>query len=145
MDYRRKLNELGLKATPCRKAILQRLAQEGEPMAHCDLESDPELAPFDRVTLYRNLKAMEERKMIHRILGIDGVWRYCIHDEGIVGCPGNHAHLICIECGRMVCLKDQPIPNISLPEGWTIKGKQLLGYGICDECNSKKAKDHEED
>lgn len=114
---------------------------EGRPIPHSELEKRDKLKGFNRVTLYRTLETLENKKLVHSILGIDGVWYYCLHSSEAKGCPGNHAHFICKVCGKMICLKDQPIPEIKVPEGCQILGKQLLAYGICSECNLKKERE----
>ncbi len=141
MDEAKNLRQAGVRATACRVAVLKELLAKEGPMAHRDLEDAPSLRDFDRVTLYRTLSTLEESGLAHRILGTDGAWRYCAHDPNQTGCPGNHAHMECSVCGRMVCLIDQPIPNLKLPEGWSISGKQLVAYGVCPDCSERKEQD----
>jgi Fur family ferric uptake transcriptional regulator/Fur family zinc uptake transcriptional regulator len=39
----------------------------------------------------------------------------------------------------MMCLTDQELPRIQTPEGYTVRGKQLVAYGKCPECAGKES------
>lgn len=135
-----RLRAAGLRPTTSRLAVLSTLRNMAVPATHRMLEDWPGLSGFDRVTLYRTLRLLEARGLVHKVLGTDGVWRYCGHGPGGSGCPGNHVHLICTECGKMICLPDQPIPKVTAPEEWIVAGKQFLAYGICKECQKRSEK-----
>lgn len=93
---------------------------------------------MDRVTIYRTLSTLKEAGIVHSVQGIDGVWRYRAHDPDQGGCPGNHPHFICLSCKTMLCLNGQKLPNVSVPEGFSVTGKRLLVYGLCRECRANK-------
>ena len=93
----------------------------------------PELVGMDAITLYRTLAALEEVRLVHRVFGVDGVWRTCAQPEG-QGCPGNHAHFLCSSCGQMACLLDQPMPRVEAPEGSTIAFRHFVAVGRCAAC-----------
>ena len=133
------LLEHGVRATPLRKTTLSLLFEAGTPLSLKTLSDRFPGKQPDRVSLYRTLSLLELKGIIHKVLGADSVWRYCAHRPGKAGCPGNHAHFVCLACGEMLCLQDQPIPVLHLPEGYTIKGKQLLAYGLCPRCSGSPA------
>ncbi len=124
-----------IRPTPLRRAILEVLLEAGMPLswkeAFVRLRRKTEA---DKVSLYRNLDLFERKGLVHKILGSDGAWRYCARQADENRCPGNHAHFLCLGCGKMVCLEDQPIPTVILPDGFTVEGKQLLAYGRCASC-----------
>ena len=124
-----------IRSTPLRRAILEVLLEAGMPLSWKEAFFRlSRRTGADKVSLYRNLTLFESKGLIHKILGSDGAWRYCARQAEENRCPGNHAHFICLGCGRMVCLEDQPIPTVTLPEGFTVEGKQLLAYGRCSSC-----------
>ena len=129
----------GLREKDLRAAILGTLLEAGRPVSHNELMADARLGDADRVTVYRNLTILKDADLVHTVQGTDGVWRFCAHDTNIKGCPGGHAHLYCTECKRMICLKDQRIPVVEVPEGFRVEGKQLVVYGICSDCASEIA------
>jgi Fur family ferric uptake transcriptional regulator/Fur family zinc uptake transcriptional regulator len=127
------LRTAGLKSTSARERVLEVLDLLSVPIAHAELSK--QLVELDEVTLYRTLSTLAEARLIHRVYGLDGVWRYCIQPKH-PGCPGNHAHFLCSHCGNMRCLLEQPIPRIDVPAGYEVVGRQLLIHGRCLECRT---------
>lgn len=127
----------GLKKTKIRLEILESLIWESRPLSHAELSSLERLSSLDRVTVYRNLAALQKSGIVHGIMGVDGIWRYCAHDMNQPGCSGNHPHFICLSCKTMICLTGQRLPTVKVPEGYTVSGKRLLVYGYCPACRKK--------
>jgi Fur family ferric uptake transcriptional regulator/Fur family zinc uptake transcriptional regulator len=126
------LRAAGLKITPLRIKVLDYLMSGARPLSHAEIQVM--LPDIDRVTLYRTLSAFVDADIAHQVQGLDGMWRFCAHvREGSV-CPGNHAHFLCLSCGVMICLTDQVMPRIDVPEGCIVNGKQLVVYGKCQNC-----------
>ncbi len=128
----------GLREKELRVQVLGLLLAYGRPVSHNELMALEQLSNADRVSVYRNLFLLKEAELVHTVQGIDGVERFCAHDTNMRGCPGGHAHFVCVECKKMVCLKDQVIPLIDVPPGFIVEGKQLLVYGKCAECAPDK-------
>ena len=84
-----------------------------EPVTHAQLLDQPSLRQMDPVTLYRTLDAL--------------------HREG---CPGNHAHFLCVRCGAMRCLVEQPLPRIEVPPDVTVFSREFIAHGICETCSA---------
>lgn len=132
------LEDAGLRATEVRRRVLSVLLGAGSSLSHRELAAL--LPKLDRISIYRNLKLLKKANLVHGVQGIDGVLRYLVNPAGADGCPGGHAHFLCVDCGRMTCLLDQALPRIDAPRGATIRGKQLLVYGICPSCARAKAR-----
>jgi Fur family ferric uptake transcriptional regulator len=128
------LRAAGLRRTPARIAVLDRIEALAQPTSHADLSALPDIGALDDITLYRTLATLVEAGLIHRVHGIDGVWRYCAQPRGLPGCPANHAHFLCETCGGMSCLLTQPIPRVDVPEGAEVHGRHLLVHGRCPKC-----------
>jgi Fur family transcriptional regulator, ferric uptake regulator len=126
------LEEAGLRSTEVRRRVLSALLSAGGSLSHKELAAL--LPELDRVSIYRNLKHLKEAKLVHGVLGVDGVLRYIVNPDRAEGCPGGHAHFLCVDCGRMTCLLDQAMPRIKAPRGSLVRGKQLLAYGLCPSC-----------
>ena len=136
------LDSNGVRPTPLRKKTLSLLLEAAEPLALKDLSEHFTGKRPDRVSLYRTLSLLEQKGIVHKVMGADGAWRYCAHSPEEEGCPGNHAHFLCLACGRMICLPEQAIPLIALPAGYVVEGKQLMAYGRCCECAKGKDRAH---
>lgn len=137
-----RLKKANMRATQNRIQILDLIETNGTPMSHSEM-LDALGSSVDRVTLYRTLDAFVEKKLIHRVQGIDGVWRFCSHENDSERCPGGHAHFLCESCGKMTCLLDLPMPHVSLPESFEIRRKQFLISGICPKCQSNADTTHQ--
>lgn len=129
-----KLRAAGLRRTPARVAVLARIEALARPVTHGELLNESELRELDDITLYRTLGALVDARLIHRVHGIDGAWRYCAQPRGVAGCPGNHAHFLCTSCGSMACLPGQPMPRVALPDSVEVHGRHFLVYGRCAAC-----------
>ena len=69
------LRNAHLRATEHRIRTLELLLKANRPMSHVELLNA--FGQCDRVTLYRILDAFVEANILHRILGSDGIWRFC--------------------------------------------------------------------
>ena len=89
------------------------------------------LPSISRATVYNNLKALEEEKIIRRINGEDGIARY---DKSYV----LHGHLFCSSCGKIY---DFSIPDfnntLTALCGAEIDSYELSAKGLCRACRAK--------
>ena len=129
------LRDAGLRNTRARRAVLGVLSAVNHPVSQQEVATSLAGAGIDRVTLYRTLATLHQRGLVHRVRGLDGIWRFGVHSPQAARCGGNHIHFLCVECNQMRCLPEQPLPWIAEPEGAQIVGKQLLMYGLCASCN----------
>jgi Fur family transcriptional regulator, ferric uptake regulator len=132
--------ENGLKRTAAREAILKVLGNAGRPLSHQEIaKAGKGELHFDRVTVYRTLETLLRIGLLHRIQGIDGNWRFCMHSSESSGeCAGNHIHFLCSKCDQMSCLPEQPLPWVTAPAGAIIQSKQLVVHGLCAACVRKE-------
>lgn len=127
--------ERGIRPTPLRREVMALLYEADRPLTWKEAFACLSSSGVNKVSLYRTLSLLEKNGLVHKVLGADGAWHYCAHPLERPGCPGNHAHFLCLQCGRMTCLVVQAIPTVDLPEGYTVEGKQLLAYGRCPSCS----------
>ena len=125
-----------MKATALRRQVLELFFEHQEPMTHSEILkklSDLGQKP-DSVTLYRVLAAFSDAKIVHEVQGTDGAARFCLYVTPPGRCHGGHPHFLCRECGQMICLREQQLPRLEVPEGTIVEGKQLLIFGLCPQC-----------
>jgi Fur family ferric uptake transcriptional regulator/Fur family zinc uptake transcriptional regulator len=132
------IEKAGLRATEVRERVLSELRKAERPLSHPELAAL--LAGLDRVTVFRSLKALKAKGLLHSVQGVDGLLRYVANPEEARGCPGGHPHFLCEGCGAMVCLPGQAMPRIEVPRGSVVSGKQLLAYGLCPACAARDKK-----
>jgi Fur family transcriptional regulator, ferric uptake regulator len=130
------LNDFALRSTDCRNAILKVFMEKGFALSHADIEESTKEA-FDRVTVYRTLKTFLEKGLIHKVLDDGGSIKYalckeeCSHEHN-----HEHVHFKCLNCGLTNCLDTTHVPEVQLPDGYTMKEANLLIQGICKDCNT---------
>lgn len=127
------LKEARLSVTQPREEILNYLMIFDEAVSASQLEKD--LQEFcNRSTIYRNLAALTEAGLIHRI-NLDGESRYKIHPKLVnENFDVNHPHFECLKCGRLFCLDNQKIKYPELPKGFVAIEVNYVIYGYCDNC-----------
>lgn len=121
-----------LSVTDRRIEVLKYLLSIDGTIAFKKLESV--FTSFDRVTLYRTLKAFSDKDLIHRIPNDGGIVTYgiSVKDDGSANYDLNHMHFKCTECGKIECLKEH-VPSIEVP-GYLIRHVDLILRGICRVC-----------
>jgi len=131
-----RIRRAGLRCTPGRTVVLEMIEAMREPVTHAQLLAQSSLQHMDSVTLYRTLDALHRAGLLHRIQGEKGIWRYCPQPRHREGCPGNHAHFLCVRCGAMRCLVEQPLPRIEVPPNVTVFSREFIAHGICETCSA---------
>lgn len=129
------LEEHKLRKTNVRKEILGLFLKAGEKaLSNSDIES--QTGRLDRITLYRTLKAFEEKGLIHKAIDGSGTPKYalCSGTCSTHGHHDEHAHFHCQSCGKTVCMDDITTPVPILPEGYKVEHAHLVISGICKDC-----------
>lgn len=86
----------------------------------------------DRVTIYRNIRLMLSKMVIHRIVCEDGKLKYAMAKD--TSRQHQHPHFECTACGKVLCLNDKGVTEIVLPNGFQSKATHLLVRGLCANC-----------
>lgn len=127
----------GLKRTGARIQVLEILSNRNSATSQPYLENVVG-RDIDRVTLYRILKAFEEKGIIHKVIDNQGTANYAIclgactehhHEDG-------HVHFNCSKCLSVYCLDEVQIPALKMPKGFEIEQVTLIVSGICKDCRT---------
>ena len=133
------LQAAGLRRTPMRLAVLGAVISSQKPLGAPDLirrlGDDT-----DSVTVYRTLNTLAEHKLVHRVRGEDGAWRYAASAAGDKHREKHpHAHFVCDECGTVECLEQSPVPGAAHPRGlgrkYDVTYAEVVVHGVCGKCN----------
>ena len=129
------LESKGIRPTAMRLMTYKRLAELNVAISLGDLEKDFKIS--ERSTLFRTMKAFEEKGIVHQIEDGTGVIKYALCEENCECEVGNdlHLHFHCNNCNETVCLTEHKIPHISLPDGYITEDINLVVKGICEKCS----------
>lgn len=135
-EIEKTLNDHNVRPTAMRILIYKYMADRNAAIALTDIENA--FAKADRTTLYRTLKTFEEKNVVHHIDDGTGISKYALCEEGC-NCEIEqdlHLHFHCTNCDETVCLTEQKIPHINLPDGYLAEDVNLVVTGICEKCSS---------
>ena len=120
------LESKGIRPTAMRLMTYKRLVELKVAISLGDLEKDFKVS--ERSTLFRTMKAFEEKGIVHQIEDGTGVIKYALCEENCECEVGNdlHLHFHCNNCNETVCLTEHKIPHISLPDGYITEDKGHL-------------------
>ncbi|NOT14675.1 MAG: transcriptional repressor [Methylotenera sp.] len=130
------LNNAQLKPTKARIAVLNTLINAtnalSQPEILAQMTSQKE---FNRVTIYRVLDWLSEHRIIHKISTDNRAWKYQLslhaHDQD----AHHHAHLQCINCGKISCIHElSPHFSKSILEKYHVEAIDIHFKGLCEDC-----------
>jgi len=139
-DCKAELNNVTLRATPARIAIMQLLEETEAPidvqmvighLAKSKIETDP-------ATVFRIMNMFTEKGLVKQISFNEGKFRYELANKI------DHHHLICEYCGKIEDISGCAIPalekDISKKKGFIVKRHALEFYGMCNSCQKIRIK-----
>ena len=120
-----------LRVTNSRIDIIQYFFIENQALSLNDLEK--KFDDYDKTTLYRNLNTLLKYGILHKIPN-NKTTTYGINNASFSF--EEHIHFKCDNCEQILCI-DNKIPDIKLPQGYTIKKINLIAEGLCTYCSQK--------
>jgi Fe2+ or Zn2+ uptake regulation protein len=132
-----RLDRVGQRYTPNRRALVDALVRARGPVAMGDLLVGKRALP--QSSAYRNLAVLEQAGVIRRVITDDDFARFEL-DEGLTE---HHHHLVCSNCGRV---EDVAIPvnverslgrsldRLAKGAGFASVGHRLDLIGRCRSC-----------
>lgn len=139
------LKQRGIRPTAVRLLILKQMRTVDCAQSQTDIELL--LETVDRSTVSRTLSLFVERHLAHSFNGADGRLMYALcpegchcHDADDPHSEDRHAHFVCTVCHRTFCLRNMPLPDPQVPDGFNVASASYLLTGICPDCRYKKQK-----
>lgn len=132
-----------LNVTDIRLQLLHLLLEPGTALSQKELEErmSSEGHSVDRVTLYRSIRTLLDKQVIHPITIDAQTVKYKLAGDHK---KSDHPHFLCSHCQRMICMPQLSPSTKDLPEGFTLQSAQLLLEGLCPHCSlTTKQKDSE--
>ncbi|EFA45125.1 hypothetical protein HMPREF0645_0458 [Hallella bergensis DSM 17361] len=135
------LEKHGIRPTSNRIVVLKALAAAMNPSSISDLEN--KIVTIDKSGIFRSLMLFREHRLVHVLEDGDGGVKYelCLsHDEDED--EDMHVHFYCEQCHRLFCLHDMPVPQVDLPEGYSMTTVNYVVKGTCPQCAERCRHEH---
>jgi len=135
-DYPSLLRGGGVNCTPHRLRVLEIIGDSGSPLSAEEIfETLSRSQGVNRVTVYRILDLLVEKRLVERISSGDRSFRYGLAPNGN---HPRHAHFYCTECGNIECLRPGSL-RLSMQSfertfPGLIKKAEVRLDGICNNC-----------
>ena len=143
-DYRSLLRERGVSSTAHRLHVLEIIGNSPCPLSAEEIhETMSRSDDVNRVTIYRNLELLTEKKLVERLSSGERSFRYGLAPNRN---HPRHAHFCCTECGSIECLSPGALhlsmDSLERTFPGLIKRAEVRLDGICRNC-LKLQKSHE--
>ena len=133
-DCKNELNDVELRATPARLALLKLLEQTDKPVdvqTMIDYLGEREIKA-DPATVFRIVNMFTEKGLTKQIQLQEGKFRYELSAKE------DHHHLVCTKCGDIQDISDCNISalesDILKKKGFQVSSHSLEFFGICSSC-----------
>lgn len=136
-QYDNMMISAGVRPSPVRSLVLRTLDASVTPLSSLEIEA--RLGSVDRSSITRSLAVFSDTGLVHTVDDGSGSVRYELcrsihhhdtHDD-------RHPHFHCTVCGVTECLASQRVPDIKVPDGYIVKGVNVVIQGVCPDCQKK--------
>ena len=134
-EIENKLKSKDVKPTAMRILVLQYF--QGRTSATTLRQLEDHFDGSEMTTLYRTLKTFVNHNILHTIDDGTGIMKYAKCIEGCVCAPQDlHYHFHCLSCTETICLTEQSIPSVQLPQNFTMTEANMVVKGHCSNCSN---------
>ena len=127
----------GVKPTANRILVLRALLSAGRPVSLSELEDM--LLTMDRSSIFRVLNCFLAHHVTHALEDGSGIMKFEVcTGEWACSVDDMHTHFYCEKCHRTYCFKAIRIPEIELPEGFSMSSVNYVVKGVCPECAARE-------
>lgn len=135
-NYSEMLSKNGVEPTPLRKAVFRFIGHKSKPVSAIEiLETVRKQVILNKVTVYRILDLLVEKRLIKRLYAGDRALRYGMGESAR---HPEHAHFVCRQCGRMECLAPEAfrldIKELRARTQHTVENVDVRFEGTCASC-----------
>jgi Fur family ferric uptake transcriptional regulator len=133
--------EKEIKNTPARIAIINLLKKTKKPIDVGEIieKLNKMKIKIDRVTVFRNINLLVEKKVIEKVEFDEGKYRYELSSLA------HHHHLVCVDCKKVIDIKtdklhekiDDLSKQVNTQHNFVIEKHRLEFFGKCKTCKNK--------
>jgi Fe2+ or Zn2+ uptake regulation protein len=127
---RQMLKDAKLRVTGGRISLLATLLKENRPLSMDEASDMLGWKGGDRATVFRNLHALSEAKLIRMVRSAGKRDVYELSKR-----PGAHAHAVCTQCGKVACVDAEAAAGAAPPSGWRMTSQEITLWGLCPACS----------
>lgn len=132
-EYEKMLEARNIRVTAVRLLVLK--AMQNHPQAFNLADIEQKLETIDKSTLFRTITLFHEKQLIHSIDDGSGSIKYSVCSKDCHCVPKDlHVHFFCLHCKKTFCLESIHIPQIALPQGFSMQSANYVIKGICSHC-----------
>jgi len=137
-DCKLELNDVALRATPARIAVMKFLENTKTPVDVQMIKNylDKQNVSSDAATVFRIMNIFTEKGITKQISFNEGKFRYELASRE------DHHHLICKNCGKVedfsYCAIAALEKDIQKKKGFLVTSHALEFYGLCESCKDKQ-------
>lgn len=136
-DIIKRLSHKGVRHTPNRILVYKALAESERPMSLNNLENA--LLTMDKSSIFRVLTLFREHGVLHDFEDGRGVMHYELCAcEGECDLADSHLHFYCESCQKTFCMEDVHLPEIPVPDGYSVHSISFVVKGLCPQCQNAK-------
>lgn len=123
-----------IQPTAMRLLVLGCLKAQNSAMSLTQIELN--MAPADRITIYRTLKTFQKQGLVHTIEDGSGATKFalCAEECNTHLHTDLHVHFRCVRCNETFCLPSTHIPKVNMPPGYQAQSSELIIKGTCAGC-----------
>ncbi len=134
--YIQLLEEHDIKPTANRIVVVEALASSMLPQSLAELER--RIQTIDKSNIFRALTLFREQHLVHTIEGGNDGTRYELcHSHSLDHDDDQHPHFYCEVCQQTYCLDGMEVPQLDVPQGFSIRSVNYIIKGICPHCQSE--------
>lgn len=122
-----------MRKTVATEAIFKVINESDIALSQAEIQSVLPKGLCDRVTIYRVLDRLVEKKLAHQITNIDGVVKYANCHSCSSEHKHAHLHFNCENCKSVTCIEDIE-PSFKLPAQYRVNKVNFMVSGICPDC-----------
>lgn len=131
------LSVAGIAATPNRILVMRELEKASGPLSLSELEQS--LDTLDKSSIFRVLNVLAEHDVVHALEDGRGIAKYELcHSADRQVDDDLHCHFYCMKCRKTFCLSGVKIPEVEVPEGFSVEGVNFMLKGLCSNCRHKR-------
>jgi len=145
-----RLKQSGLRITSVRLGVLQVLSRAKGGLDAQQVFDELNSSTTDRVTVYRTLNSLVEKRLAHRVDPGDRVYRFSLSasTDAAHAHEADHPHFVCDSCGTVQCVDDADVvisprtPHTARSPAsgarrFKVTPQNVTLHGVCEDCDDE--------